>query len=101
MPNKSGVRQALRRQLMREAKYTCSSCGLQGHESRLKTPGARTACFSYPTSVEGVSLSIDHIVPRSRGGESEGWNLRVLCTICNSLRGAPPCVALSFPEEHW
>lgn len=97
----SGVRQALRRLVMREAKYTCSSCGLQGRELRTKGPYARNACFTYPTTIEGVWLSIDHVVPRSRGGESEGWNLRVLCTLCNGLRGAPPSVEISFPEEHW
>lgn len=101
MATKSGVRQSLRRQLMRESKYTCSNCGIQGRESRHKAEGVRSACFSYPTTIEGVSLSIDHIIPRSRGGESEGWNLRVLCTLCNSLRGAPPSVEISFPEEHW
>lgn len=33
-------------------------------------------------------LSIDHIVPFSRGGETIESNLRVLCRPCNSMKGA-------------
>lgn len=33
-------------------------------------------------------LSLDHIVPRSRGGGSGIDNLRVLCISCNSRKGA-------------
>lgn len=31
---------------------------------------------------------IDHIVPRSRGGQNDKGNLRVLCDSCNMSRGA-------------
>lgn len=33
------------------------------------------------------SATLDHIVPRSRGGSDEPSNLRLLCAGCNSLRG--------------
>lgn len=98
-----GVSQSVRRRVMREDDYTCQSCGLRGWEQRTKNPYARNACFTFPTSVEGVWLSIDHIVPRSRGGSSERSNLRVLCTACNAHRGAPADADPSTPapEEHW
>ncbi len=32
-------------------------------------------------------LSIDHIVPRSRGGDDSESNLQTLCNICNSKKG--------------
>lgn len=34
------------------------------------------------------SLSIDHIVPWSKGGEHELWNFQTLCRSCNSKKGA-------------
>lgn len=33
-------------------------------------------------------LSIDHIIPRSRGGGNEVENLQTLCRSCNSSKGA-------------
>lgn len=37
---------------------------------------------------EGQRLSVDHIVPVSRGGTSERWNLRVVCYSCNLKAGS-------------
>lgn len=31
---------------------------------------------------------IDHIFPRSRGGQNEATNLRLLCVTCNASKGA-------------
>lgn len=35
----------------------------------------------------GDNLTIDHIVPRSRGGTNKRSNLRTLCGPCNNSRG--------------
>ena len=105
MASKNGVSQSMRRRVMREDDYTCQFCGLVGWELRIKGPSARNACYTFPTKIDGVWLSIDHIVPRSRGGTSERTNLRVLCTTCNTRRGAPQTdvthLSLPAPEEHW
>ena len=34
-----------------------------------------------------ASGQIDHIFPRSRGGQNEAGNLRLLCLTCNSMKG--------------
>jgi len=35
----------------------------------------------------GTGLTIDHILPRSRGGTNEPGNLAVCCTRCNNRKG--------------
>jgi len=32
----------------------------------------------------GKSFQVDHLVPYSRGGETELWNLQALCQFCHS-----------------
>lgn len=41
------------------------------------------------TYLHPLGASLDHIVPRSRGGGDEDANLRMAHMLCNSLRGAP------------
>lgn len=36
---------------------------------------------------EGVTLSLDHIIPVSRGGDNRSRNLVTSCRKCNSVRG--------------
>lgn len=33
------------------------------------------------------NLTLDHIVPRAKGGTDERRNLQLLCGVCNSLKG--------------
>lgn len=79
---KAGVRQPVRREIFRRDGYRCNECGLEGREERFPCGE-----YGYPTDLEGVYLSIDHLVPRSKGGTSDPSNLRVLCTTCNTKKG--------------
>ena len=35
-------------------------------------------------------MTVDHVVPRSRGGSGRRENLQLLCAACNSMKGARP-----------
>ncbi|MBC2768576.1 HNH endonuclease [Pusillimonas sp. 7-48] len=82
MPNGSGVPTSLRRRVFREDGLKCASCGIVGFEKRFPRGG-----YGYYTHTEGVYLSIDHIVPKAKGGTNDRSNLRVLCTTCNTRKG--------------
>lgn len=79
---KSGVSGALRRQVFRRDGYSCQHCNILGVETKFPRGG-----YGYPTSIDGIYLSIDHLFPKSLGGASTLDNLRVLCTKCNTRKG--------------
>lgn len=83
MASNNGVSQVVRRSIMRRDRFTCQICGIVGREYRFRRGG-----FGYETDLPDVFLSIDHVIPRSRGGSSDPSNLRVLCTLCNTLKGS-------------
>ncbi|WP_117237516.1 HNH endonuclease [Thermus sediminis] len=53
-----------RRNVLRRDRYTCQYCGRQGGE-----------------------LTVDHVLPRSRGGRSAWENLVAACRACNLRKG--------------
>jgi 5-methylcytosine-specific restriction endonuclease McrA len=57
-------------------------CVLCGRPVRF---GGNTAS---PLDVRGRASHTDHIFPRSRGGQNEDDNLRLLCIRCNTSKGA-------------
>jgi 5-methylcytosine-specific restriction endonuclease McrA len=82
MANKSGVPGSVRADVFARDRYTCQTCGARG----VARYGAQHV--TYPTDNDSV-LTIDHIVPRSRGGAlADPRNLRALCGRCNSSKQA-------------
>lgn len=57
-----------RRTIIERDKWTCQCCGVKVHDDKVNNP---------------TKAHIDHIVPISKGGNSETGNLRVLCRTCN------------------
>lgn len=104
MASNNGVSAAKRRRVMHANGLKCAKCGLVGVEKK-HVSAKRNVCYTFPTSEDGVWLSIDHIFPRSRGGSSDVENLRVLCTTCNTRKGvkieAADVTEAAAVEEHW
>jgi 5-methylcytosine-specific restriction endonuclease McrA len=49
-------------------------------------------------------LTIDHIVPLSRGGSADGKNIQVLCAPCNASKGnrdKPKLAQALYPHIEW
>ncbi len=63
MPRKARISRALRTEVYERDRYRCRTCG--GFKD----------------------LSLDHILPESKGGESIEANLQTLCGSCNSRKG--------------
>jgi 5-methylcytosine-specific restriction endonuclease McrA len=59
------ISKELKKYILREANYTCYYCGDFGD-------------------------TVDHIIPRSKGGTDDAINLLCACERCNQLRGIKP-----------
>ena len=56
----------LRYEVLKRAKFHCELCGISAKEK---------------------ALEVDHILPRSKGGEDDISNLQALCYSCNAMKG--------------
>ncbi len=54
-------------------------------EETLKSCGNRCACCG--TKLNLKTLTVEHVVPISKGGENVSSNLIALCKSCNSAKG--------------
>lgn len=53
----------------------------------LERDGYRCLAPVHHASCQGVANSVDHIVPRAKGGTHDDWNLRAAWSKCNSSMG--------------
>lgn len=51
--------------------------------------------------VGGDGMTIDHVIPRSRGGTNWIGNLRLACGPCNRHRGAPDHPVVDPRQVTW
>jgi len=63
-PLACGIPEELRWRIWERDNFTCRRCGTRRY------------------------LTIDHVIPRSKGGSGGAGNLQTLCRACNSIKGA-------------
>ena len=60
-------------------------------ENREKLYGAQGGyCLGCRAHFQARHMTVDHIIPRSKGGTDHLSNLQLLCAACNSLKGDRP-----------
>lgn len=59
------------------------------------TKWKRTCCYCGAT---GISLQLEHIIPRSRGGSDRVSNLALACQPCNQKKGERTAAEFGFPH---
>lgn len=59
------------------------------YQRELETHGGVVPCFVCGESVSHRAATLEHIVPRSRGGGNAASNLAISHGRCNNSRGAP------------
>jgi 5-methylcytosine-specific restriction endonuclease McrA len=75
---------SLRFKIFKRDEGTCYKCKAKTRffKSNYDTP------FIKDGSVAG---SVDHVIPVSKGGTNDEWNLRWACRSCNCARGNKEC----------
>lgn len=67
----------------------CACCGVKGDHFWLEHSGCFTPHFNlYALNQHGqpVLMTLDHIIPRSKGGRTTAENIQLLCTRCNAAK---------------
>lgn len=83
------VRMSGTRMLLFGKTQQCACCGAIGHHFWLEKSGKFPPHLNlYAINRYGhfTMLTMDHIVPRSKGGETVAENVQVLCTKCNAKK---------------
>ena len=69
-----GMSPQLRNEILERNGFTCRLCGAGAGDQDEYNPSRK------------IRLHIDHVVPKSQGGNDSKDNLRVLCSTCNHAR---------------
>ena len=79
VPKANPLTPSERRRIYERDKMTCREC---------LAPVRVGGLYDSPFSDKPLCGQIDHIFPRSRGGQNDDGNLRVLCKSCNASKGS-------------
>lgn len=80
-------RQRIREQVLMRDNYRCRYCR-----------------WKADTEAERASLTLDHVIPKSKGGAFDKHNLVAACRKCNTKKGnryTPPKIKPATEEQEW
>ena len=78
---------SLRLNVFKEKGTTCSYCGVEGTHFKLQKTHENESFHFVLHTDDGIELTKDHIMPKSKGGSDELDNLQTLCGPCNFKKG--------------
>lgn len=78
--SRGAVWEETRKRVLNRDAWTCTACG---------------------KPLQDADATVDHVVPKSKGGTDADWNLRSLCRKCNSEKGDREQPRLSWYNPAW
>jgi 5-methylcytosine-specific restriction endonuclease McrA len=67
---------------------TCMNCGVKGNFFALeqdKGGGLHLDLYGYNDDEE-ILITLDHIIPKSKGGLDKNINYQIMCKVCNEIK---------------
>lgn len=68
------------------------------HVRMLVHASTEGACVYCDAALSAATCTIDHVRPRSKGGEDKEENLVPCCATCNQLRGRKQASQMAHPK---
>jgi 5-methylcytosine-specific restriction endonuclease McrA len=79
VPKANPLTASERKRVFERDSKTCQKC---------RTPVRFGGKYDHPFSDQPKCGEVDHVIPRSRGGQNDDGNLRLLCKSCNAAKGS-------------
>lgn len=77
-----------RAKIFRKKGIICVNCGCTGEFFALETDkggGVHLDLYGYIDNTE-VLITVDHIIPKSKGGTNDMINFQTMCKLCNEMK---------------